>query len=159
MTAAVRATEADILGVLATVTDPGYVRSVVVDDVGVTVHLRLPAALRTSTGAYLAASDALDALEDTDGLGQVRVLLDGAPSGEVFRRRAHTAATERAVAALLRETPMTAEQIGRLLLRDLPEGKAKTALLRRRFALGLSNCPNSRVLVDGVVPTPVPAFA
>jgi hypothetical protein len=39
-------------------------------------------------------------------------------------------------------------QIRRLTLRDLPEGKAKVALLRRRFALGLSNCPNSRVLVD-----------
>ena len=34
------------------------------------------------------------------------------------------------------------------MLRDLPEGKPKVALLRRRFTIGLSNCPNSRVLVD-----------
>jgi hypothetical protein len=55
---------------------------------------------------------------------------------------------ERAITALLRQTPMDVDRIGQLLLRDLPEGKAKVALLRRRFAIGLSNCPNSRVLVD-----------
>jgi hypothetical protein len=43
---------------------------------------------------------------------------------------------------------MDGDRIRRLTLRDLPEGKAKVALLRRRFAIGLSNCPNSRVLVD-----------
>jgi hypothetical protein len=48
----------------------------------------------------------------------------------------------------LRQRPMDVEQIGHLLLRDLPEDKAKVALLRRRLAIGLSNCPNSRVLVD-----------
>jgi hypothetical protein len=66
----------------------------------------------------------------------------------VFWRKAHAAAMERAVAALLRQRPSDADQIGRLTLRDLPEGKPKAALLRRRFAIGLSNCPNSRVLVD-----------
>ncbi len=68
---------------------------------------------------------------------------------KVFLRRAHAAARERAIGVLLRQHPMEVEQLGRLLLRDLPEGKAKVALLRRRFAIGLSNCPNSRVLVDG----------
>jgi hypothetical protein len=67
---------------------------------------------------------------------------------DVFRRKAHAAAMERAIGSLLRQTPMEVDQIGRLTLRDLPEGKAKAALLRRRFDIGLSNCPNSRVLVD-----------
>ena len=75
---------------------------------------------------------------------------------DVFRRKAHAAAMERAIGSLLRQTPMEVDQIGRLTLRDLPEGKAKAALLRRRFDIGLSNCPNSRVLVDvesaGTVP-------
>ncbi|CAN5639173.1 hypothetical protein BH09ACT8_BH09ACT8_51800 [soil metagenome] len=61
---------------------------------------------------------------------------------------AHTAAMERAIESLLRQSPMDDERLRRLTLRDLPEGKAKVALLRRRFAIGLSNCPNSRVLVD-----------
>ncbi len=67
---------------------------------------------------------------------------------DVFRRKAHAAAMERAIGSLMRQTPMEVDQIGRLTLRDLPEGKAKAALLRRRFDIGLSNCPNSRVLVD-----------
>ena len=62
--------------------------------------------------------------------------------------QAHAAAAERAIAPIVRQSPMDADQIRRLTLRDLPEGEAKIALLRRRFALGLSNCPNSRVLVD-----------
>jgi hypothetical protein len=67
---------------------------------------------------------------------------------DVSRRTAHAAAMERAIASLMSQTPMEVDQIGRLTLRDLPEGTAKAALLRRRFDIGLSNCPNSRVLVD-----------
>ena len=48
---------------------------------------------------------------------------------------------------------MDADRIRRLMLRDLPEGTAKVALLRRRFAIGLSNCPNSRVLVNTLQPS------
>ncbi|CAN5726047.1 hypothetical protein BH09ACT7_BH09ACT7_11990 [soil metagenome] len=66
---------------------------------------------------------------------------------------AHTDAIEHAIASLLRQSPMDADQISRLTLRDLPEGTAKVALLRRRFAIGLSNCPNSRVLVDTLQPS------
>lgn len=66
--------------------------------------------------------------------------------------QAHTAAVERAVQPIVRQSPMDADRIRRLTLRDLPEGEAKIALLRRRFALGLSNCPNSRVLVDDLQP-------
>jgi metal-sulfur cluster biosynthetic enzyme len=186
MTAAMVCAESGVLDALSTVTDPeldepitdlGFVRSVLVDDDGITVHLRLPTAFCSPNFAYLMASDALDALRNIDGVGEVRVLLDGhhdsdkinaglaAYAGylgtfgveaeeslpelrDVFLRRAHTAAMERAITALLRQAPMDVDRIGQLLLRDLPEGKAKVALLRRRFAIGLSNCPNSRVLVD-----------
>ena len=186
MSTAVLSVETEILDALGTVTDPeldepitdlGFVRSVVVDDDGVTVHLRLPTAFCSPNFAYLMASDALDALREVDEIGRVQVLLDdhhdsdkinsglAADAGylgtfgveaeeslaelrEVFWRKAHAAAMERAITALLRQTPMDVEQIGHLLLRDLPEGRAKAALLRRRFAIGLSNCPNSRVLVD-----------
>lgn len=186
MTTAVVSAEVEILRALATVTDPeldepitdlGFVRSVFIDDDGVTVHLRLPTAFCSPNFAYLMASDALDALRDLDEIGQVRVLLDdhhdsdkinsglAADAGylgtfgveaeeslaelrDVFWRKAHAAAMERAIASLLRQQPMDVEQIGNLLLRDLPDGNAKVALLRRRFAIGLSNCPNSRVLVD-----------
>ncbi len=188
MSTAVLSAEADILDALATVTDPeldepitdlGFVRSVFIDDDGVTVHLRLPTAFCSPNFAYLMASDALDALRELDEIGRVRVLLDdhhdsdkinaglAADAGylgtfgveaeeslaelrDVFWRKAHAAAMERAITALLRQKPMDVEQIGQLLLRDLPEGKAKVALLRRRFAIGLSNCPNSKVLVDDV---------
>lgn len=186
MSTAVLSVETEILDALGTVTDPeldepitdlGFVRSVVVEDDGVTVHLRLPTAFCSPNFAYLMASDALDALREVDEIGRVEVLLDdhhdsekinaglAADAGylgtfgveaqeslaelrEVFWRKAHAAAMERAIAALLRQTPMDVEQIGHLLLRDLPEGRAKAALLRRRFTIGLSNCPNSRVLVD-----------
>ena len=77
--------------------------------------------------------------EAEEGLAELR---------DVFWRKAHAAAMERAIGSLLRQTPMDVERIGRLTLRDLPEGKPKAALLRRRFAIGLGNCPNSRVLVD-----------
>lgn len=198
MTTAVRSTEAEILEALATVTHPdldqpitelGYIRSVFVDDQGVTVHLRLPSAFRSPNSAHLLVADALDAVQDVDEIGQVRVLLDDHPDSaelnsglaaaaegpgtfgaeserspaelrKVFLRKAHAAARERAIGVLLRQQPMDVEQLGHLLLRDLPEGMAKVALLRRRFAIGLSNCPNSRVLVDDrgkpVVPTTDP---
>jgi metal-sulfur cluster biosynthetic enzyme len=186
MTAAVLSADIEILEALATVTDPeldepitelGFVRSVVLDDEGVTVHLRLPTAFCSPNFAYLMASDALDALRELNHIGQVRVFLDdhhdsekinaglAADAGylgtfgneadeslaelrDVFWRKAHTAAMERAIASMLRQVPMDVDRIGRLTLRDLPEGRPKVALLRRRFAIGLSNCPNSRVLVD-----------
>jgi hypothetical protein len=59
----------------------------------------------------------------------------------------HAAAMERAITELLRQKPMDVDRLGHLLLRDLPEGDEKVTLLRCRFAIGLSNCPNSRVLV------------
>lgn len=38
--------------------------------------------------------------------------------------------------------------LARMTLRDLPNGPAKAALMNCRFVIGLSMCPNSRVLVD-----------
>jgi metal-sulfur cluster biosynthetic enzyme len=178
--------QATIMAALHTVTDPeldqpitelGFVRSVAVDDIGVTVHLRLPTAFCSPNFAYLMASDAQDALRTVDGIGEVRVLLDdhhdrdkinaglAANAGYVgtfgseaddslaelrliFLRKAHTAAMERCVSALMRQNRLGPDDLHRLTLRDLPDGRDKSALLRRRFALGLSVCPNGRVVVD-----------
>jgi hypothetical protein len=129
----------------------------------------------------LMASDAQDALRTVPDIGEVRVLLDdhhdsdkinaglaadagylgtfGSEAQEslddlrsTFLRKAHTAAMERCVSALLRQNHVDANKIHLLTLRDLPEGSEKAALLRRRFALGLSVCPNGRVVVDEDVP-------
>jgi metal-sulfur cluster biosynthetic enzyme len=178
--------EAEILAALTTVTDPeldqpitelGFVRSVSIDDHGVTVHLRLPTAFCSPNFAYLMASDAQDVLAAVDDIGEVRVLLDdhhdsdkinaglAAQAGYIgtfgseadesldelrttFLRKAHMAAMERCVSVLLRRNVIMPKEIHRLTLRDLPEGGEKAALLRRRFALGLSMCPNGRIVVD-----------
>jgi hypothetical protein len=164
MTVATVSIESEILAALDTVTDPeldqpitdlGFVRSVALDDEGVTVHLRT-----------------------VDGIGEVRVLLDdhhdsdkinaglAADAGylgtfgseaeqsldelrRTFLRKAHTAAMERCVSSLMRQqNGLASNGIHRLTLRDLPEGREKSALLRRRFAVGLTRCPNGRVVVD-----------
>jgi len=186
MTLTAVSVRAEIMAALDTVIDPeldqpitelGFVRSVAVDDAGVTVHLRLPTAFCSPNFAYLMASDALDALRAVDGIGEVRVLLDdhhdsdkinaglAANAGYVgtfgaeaddsldelrltFLRKAHTAAMERCVSAFMREDGLAPGDLHRLMLRDLPDGREKSALLRRRFALGLSVCPNGRVVVD-----------
>lgn len=157
------------------ITDLGFVRSVTVDDTGVEVHLRLPTAFCAPNFAYLMASDAVDALRRVSDVGEVRVLLDdhhdsakinaglaadagylGTFGGEAhdsldelrltFLRKAHTAAMERCLTALIRNGH-DESRLHHLTLRDLPDGPAKSALLRRRLRLGLSLCRNSRVLV------------
>jgi metal-sulfur cluster biosynthetic enzyme len=178
--------QAEILAALATVVDPerdepitdsGLVRSVGIDDAGVTVHLQLPIGLWFSNVAYLIACEARDALREVENIRQVRVLVHGhhdsnrinawlvADTGDVdtvcseaegrlgalrqtFLRRAHAAAMERCVWPLIRQKGLNSEQIRKLTLRDLPDGKTKNMLLRRRFALGLSMCPNARVVFD-----------
>ncbi|MGW4332124.1 iron-sulfur cluster assembly protein [Rhodococcus koreensis] len=186
MTAAVVCTEQDVLMALSTVTDPeldepitdlGFVRSVTLDDDGVTVHLRLPTAFCSPNFAYLMASDSLDALRLIEDIGEARVLLDdhhdsdkinaglAADAGYVgtfgseaedslhelrrtFRSKAHAAAMERCVEAHLKTTDLGVNEIYRLTLSDLASGKSKAALLRRRIGIGLSICPASRVFVD-----------
>lgn len=159
------------------ITELGFVRSVQLDDEAVEVHLRLPTAFCSPNFAYLMASDALDALRCIDGVQDVRVLLDdhhdsakinaglAADAGyrgtfgteaddsldelrRTFLQKAHTAAMERCVTAVLRRKLLDVNALAQLVLRDLPSGSAKTALLRRRFDIGLSLCPNSRVMVD-----------
>ncbi|MEN0136348.1 MAG: iron-sulfur cluster assembly protein [Rhodococcus sp. (in: high G+C Gram-positive bacteria)] len=189
-------TEQDVLTALSTVTDPeldepitelGFVRSVTLDDAGVTVHLRLPTAFCSPNFAYLMASDALDALRLIEDIGEVRVLLDdhhdsdkinaglAADAGYVgtfgseaedsllelrrtFLSKAHAAAMERCVEAHLKKTDLQVSELHTLILRDLAPGKEKSALLRRRFALGLSMCPCCRVFVDDNG-TPIPQDA
>lgn len=159
------------------ITDLGFVRSVIVDDDVVTVRLRLPTPCCSPIFAYLMASDAQDALREMEGISEVRVLLDDHDDSDTINawlatnsgyvgtagtavgyrldelrqavlRNAHSAAMERCVSALVHEKELDPNEVHRLILRDLPDDKAKYALLRRRFALGLSMCPNARVVVD-----------
>lgn len=178
--------EAEVMAALTTVMDPeldepitslGFVRSVLIEDSGVTVHLRLPTSFCSPNFAYLMASDAQDALRFVEGAGSISVLLDdhhdsdkinaglAAHAGYVgtfgseaeesldalrltFQRKAHTAAMERCVAAELKTTSLEVEEIHRLRLGDLPGGTHKEALLRRRTGIGLGIGPEQRVVVD-----------
>jgi metal-sulfur cluster biosynthetic enzyme len=159
------------------ITELGFVRSVEIRDGGVTVHLRLPTSFCSPNFAYLMASDAQDALRAVAGIGRVAVLLDdhhdsdkinaGLASeagyrgtfGEeaedsldelrlTFRRKAHTAAMERCVMLVLTAGDGSIEGLVRLTLADLPAGRAKDALLRRRADLGLGTSPHLPVVVD-----------
>ncbi|AOW89553.1 hypothetical protein TPA0906_17820 [Streptomyces olivaceus] len=160
------------------ITDLGFVRSLTAEDGRVTVHLRLPTSFCSPNFAYLMASDSKDALGALPGAREVTVLLDdhhdsdlinrglAADAGYrgtfgheaeqdleelrgIFRRKAHTAAMERALTALLRARPELAEeQLGDVVLGDLPDTDATRALLRRRAALGLGTDPADPALVD-----------
>ena len=159
------------------VTDLGFVRSVAIDEGGVEVHLRLPTSFCSPNFAYLMASDAQDALARVPGIGRVSVLLDdhhdsdrinaglAAHAGYVgtcgheadtsldelratFRRKAHTAAMERALMALLRARLRDVDDLPRIRLGDLPPGPSTDALLARRADIGLSTDSGDPVLVD-----------
>ena len=172
------------------VTDLGFVRSVELDGGRVEVHLRLPTSFCSPNFAYLMASDSKDALAALPGVTAVVVELDdhhdsavinaglAADAGyrgtfrheaerdldelrETFRRKAHTAAMERALTALLRERPGLPEnELAGIRLWDLPGDGTTAALLRRRAAIGLSNAADALVLVDhdgvGHAPEQVP---
>jgi hypothetical protein len=144
----------------------------------VIVHLRLPTSFCSPNFAYLMASDAKDALGQLPGVGSVRVELDDHHDSDLinaglaadagyrgtfrheaddsldelratFRRKAHTAAVERALTGLLRADPGRREDdLGEVTLGDLPGDRITQALLRRRQALGLSTEPADPVLVD-----------
>jgi metal-sulfur cluster biosynthetic enzyme len=186
--------EVEVMAALSTVMDPeldepitdlGFVRSVHIEDIGVTVHLRLPTSFCSPNFAYLMASDAQDALRFVSDIGLIRVQLDdhhdsdkinaglAAGAGYVgtfgseaeesldelrltFQRKAHTAAMERCVTALLKNSALVVEQIPELRLGDLPSGPQKEALLRRRADIGLGIGPLERVVVDAAG-VPIPA--
>jgi metal-sulfur cluster biosynthetic enzyme len=159
------------------ITELGFVRSIRIEPAGVTVHLRLPTSFCAPNFAYLMASDAVDALRRVPEVGTVTVLLDdhhdsdkinaglAANAGYVgtfgteadqdldelrrtFQRKAHTAAMERSVMAMLRSTATTVEELAGLTLGQLPGGPQKEALLRRRTDIGLGIRPDDLVLVD-----------
>lgn len=186
MTRTARSVATEVLSALATVHDPeldepvtalGFVRSVTIDDDGVTVHLRLPTSFCAPNFAYLMVADAYDALAEVPELGRVRVLLDdhhdsdkinaGAAAGlgyvgtfgaeaedsldelrRTFQRKAHTAAVERCCRAMLAGGAWTLDELPLLELFDVPESPLKPALLRRREAIGLPTHPHARVVVD-----------
>ncbi|AXB43726.1 iron-sulfur cluster assembly protein [Amycolatopsis albispora] len=157
------------------ITELDFVRSLEVDGGRVTVHLRLPTAFCSPNFAYLMASDAKDVLSALPWTEEVVVRLDdhhdsdlinrglAADAGYrgtfgdeaeesldelrlIFRRKAHTAAMERSLTALIRQDPELRPH--ETTLGDLPAGPATDALLRRREALGLNTDPAAKVLVD-----------
>jgi metal-sulfur cluster biosynthetic enzyme len=161
------------------ITDLGFVRSLVVSPAGnVKCHLRLPTSFCSPNFAYLMASDAKDVLSKLDWTRKVVVELDdhhdsdiinaglAADAGyrgtfrheaedsldelrETFRRKAHTAAMERCLTALLRADPQRPESsLGDVRLDDLPADANREALLRRREAIGLPTAPDALVMVD-----------
>ncbi|MEV7549431.1 iron-sulfur cluster assembly protein [Amycolatopsis sp. NPDC089917] len=160
------------------ITDLGFVRSLTVEDDHVTVHLRLPTSFCSPNFAYLMAYDAKDVLTALDGVSHVLVVLDdhhdsdlinrglaadagyrgtfGDEAGQdldelrlTFRRKAHTAAMERALTLFLRENrELAEEQLHDVTLSDLPAHRTTHALLRRRAALNLDTAPEAPVLVD-----------
>ncbi|MEB3072038.1 iron-sulfur cluster assembly protein [[Mycobacterium] vasticus] len=155
--------EAQIMAVLSTVANPesdqtitelGYVRTVTIDDKGVTINLQVPPVSTSQSHAYLSAFEIQNALREVGGIGAIEVLLDDhadsdtTNAGPAFLRKAHQAALERCVSALAARDSLTPSAIQRLILRDLPDGRDKTRLLHCRYALGLSMCLNSKVFVD-----------
>ena len=161
------------------ITDLGFVRSLVVTpSLNIKVHLRLPTSFCSPNFAYLMASDAKDVLTKLDWSRRVVVELDdhhdsaiinaglAADAGyqgtfgheadqslddlrDTFRRKAHTAAMERCLTALLRSDPDRPEaSLGQVRLRDLPDDATTAALVRRRQALGLSTAADALVMVD-----------
>ena len=149
-----------------------------IDGAEVDVHLRLPTSFCSPNFAYLMASDSKDAISALEGVARVVVELDdhhdsnlinaglAADAGYrgtfrheaddsleelrwTFRRKAHTAAMERCLTELLRANASLSEpSVGTVRLGDLPSGRHKDALVRRRLAVGLPTEPDAVVLVD-----------
>lgn len=160
------------------ITDLGFVRSVTVSGRSVEVHLRLPTSFCSPNFAYLMASDSQDALRGIAGVEHVVVELDDHHDSAIinhglatdagykgtflheaerdlddlrhtFRVKAHTAAMERCLTALLRDdTDLAESALGTVALADLLSGVDKGSLQRRREALGLDNHPSALVMVD-----------
>ncbi|MGY1722144.1 iron-sulfur cluster assembly protein [Blastococcus sp. SYSU DS0533] len=151
------------------------------------VHLRLPTSFCAPNFAWLMVSDAHDAVAAVPGVGRVVVELDDHHDSDLINRglaaglgyrgtfgheaedsldelratfasKAHTAAMERAVTALLRADPGV--DVAALVLGDLPAREPTTdALLRRRVALGLPVDDAAAVLVDADGARPGPEAA
>lgn len=161
------------------ITDLGFVHTVDVSPDGhLEVHLRLPTSFCAPNFAYLMASDAKDVLTALDWTRQVVVELDDHHDSDIintglagdagyrgtfgheaedgldelrttFQRKAHTAAMERCLTALLRVDPeRDVAALGEVRLRDLPDDAATTSLVSHRRNVGLSTAPDDLVMVD-----------
>jgi metal-sulfur cluster biosynthetic enzyme len=161
------------------ITDLGFVHTVMVTPSGnVKVHLRLPTSFCAPNFAYLMASDAKDALTALDWTRRVVVELDDHHDSDIinrglaadagyrgtfgheadhdldelrltFQRKAHAAAMERCLTALLRADPQRSDTaLGEVRLGDLPGDATTAALVRRRQDIGLSTAPDALVMVD-----------
>ncbi|CAN5373470.1 iron-sulfur cluster assembly protein [soil metagenome] len=173
------------------ITDLGFVHTVDVTAEGdIEVHLRLPTSFCAPNFAYLMASDAKDVLVELDWTNTVVVELDDHHDSDIintglaadagyrgtftheaeqdldelratFQRKAHTAAMERCLTALLRSDPARpVEGLGAVRIVDLPDDATTASLLRRRSSIGLSTAPDDLVMVDeqgnGYIPASVP---
>jgi metal-sulfur cluster biosynthetic enzyme len=147
------------------ITDLGFVPECSVTDGLVRVRLRLPTAFCSPSFAYLMASDAYDAVTAVPGVRALRLTLDdhsdsatinagiaqqlgfaqtfpAETSSElhdlrrVFQRKAHQAYVERACSAMVADG-WSVEGLGRLRLGDLPVGRLRDGLRKRRADLGL----------------------
>lgn len=161
------------------ITALGFVHSLVVSPSGnVKVNLRLPTSFCAPNFAYLMASDAKDVLTELEWTRHVVVELDDHHDSDIinagladdagyrgtfgheaedslddlrmtFKRKAHTAAMERCLTALLRSDPSRSEEsMGSVRIGDLPADADTAALLQRRHALGLPTHAEALVLVD-----------
>jgi metal-sulfur cluster biosynthetic enzyme len=163
------------------ITDLGFVPECSVTDGLVRVRLRLPTAFCSPSFAYLMASDAYDAVTAVPGVRALRLTLDdhsdsatinagiaqqlgfaqtfpAETSSElhdlrrVFQRKAHQAYVERACSAMVADG-WSVEGLGRLRLGDLPVGRLRDGLRKRRADLGLPVADDAVVCVDeGGVP-------
>ncbi|WP_424385508.1 iron-sulfur cluster assembly protein [Mycolicibacter algericus] len=163
MSGPIMSLQAQIMAVLSTVANPesdrtitelGYVRTVTVDDKGVTINLQVPPVSISQSHVYLSALEIQHALRNLEGAGEIEVIVDDhadsdtIDAGPAFLRKAYRAALERCVSMLVRRDSLDPDAIQRLILRDLPDGRDKTRLLHCRYALGLSMCLNSMAVVD-----------
>jgi metal-sulfur cluster biosynthetic enzyme len=161
------------------ITDLGFVHTVdVTPDGDIEVHLRLPTSFCAPNFAYLMASDAKDVLVALDWTRDVVVELDDHHDSDIinkglaadagyrgtfaheaeenldelrltFQRKAHTAAMERCLTALLRADPeRPVAELGAVRIAELPDDDSTASLLRRRISIGLSTAPDDLVMVD-----------
>jgi metal-sulfur cluster biosynthetic enzyme len=161
------------------ITDLDFVQSLTVSEDGdVVAHLRLPTSFCAPNFAYLMASDAKDVLTQLYWTSGVTVELDdhhdsaiinaglAADAGyrgtfaheaeddledlrTIFLRKAHVAAMERCLTAVMRaDTTREMTEMGSVVLGELPDDETTHALLKRRRTLGLPTTPDSLVMVD-----------
>lgn len=159
------------------VTDLGFVPECTVGaDGAVRVRLRLPTAFCSPNFAYLMASDAADAVLAVPGVRRLTLTLDDHSDSDkinagiaahlgfaaafpaetnselhalrlVFQRKAHQSYVERVCSAML-TAGWAVEDLHRLRLVDVPAGRLRDGLRRRRADLGLVLGGDGLVCVD-----------